>query len=163
MPVEKHDELPQRPAAAAIMNPSDPLGGTVAGQRVRQAADGTASIVDRHRDEILVARAQLHAPRRRRRITSRSRLRVLFRLSSCAAFGPLAAFTTFGRRATFDRSAETVRRGARFVRLPAPVATPRPATDSASRAIAAAKVRCGRRLHRRDDDISDRAVCGNDR
>src|SRR5215475_4123667 len=64
---QKHDELPDRPAVAALVDPAYPLRRTVAGERVGQTRDRAAAVVDGHgRDLVALGIAQLHAPPRAR-------------------------------------------------------------------------------------------------
>src|SRR5262245_25999428 len=43
---QEHDELPDRPAVAALVDPTYPLRRAVAGERAGQTLDGAAAIID---------------------------------------------------------------------------------------------------------------------
>src|SRR5262249_41390964 len=62
---QEHDELPDRPAVAALVDPAYPLRRAVAGERAGQTRDRAATVVDGHgRDLVALGIAQLHAPDR---------------------------------------------------------------------------------------------------
>src|SRR5262245_15505728 len=62
---QEHDELPDRPAVAALVDPAYPLRRAIAGERARQTRDRAAAVVDGNgRDLVALGIAQLHAPDR---------------------------------------------------------------------------------------------------
>src|SRR5262249_49873847 len=98
---QEHDELPDRPTPAAIVDPPYPLRSAVAGKRIGQTARTPALIVDRDGDEIVVRVAQLHAPSRRscgRSPLALSALAFTTFALAALAFAPLAFGTALCRR-----------------------------------------------------------------
>src|SRR5262245_1475309 len=62
---QEHDELPDRPAVAALVDPAYPLRRAVAGERAGQTRDRAAAVIDGNaRDLAALGVAQLHAPDR---------------------------------------------------------------------------------------------------
>src|SRR5262245_13480115 len=62
---QEHDELPDRPAVAALVDPAYPLRRAVAGERAGQTLDRAAAVIDGNgRDLAALGIAQLHAPDR---------------------------------------------------------------------------------------------------